>query len=782
VTYLFEEYELDEENFCLLRDGQRLSLEPKSLRVLLLLVSNRGKLIEKSTILETVWAKTFVEDTTLTRAIALLRKQLGDDPRRPKFIETVPTLGYRFIALVTIASAPGSPPQAEGQASRIEATEPAAIIAPAVAATDSQGGSSNGRLRQTRRAKPYLLGAAVALSLVLGAVGVYRFSRRSTRLLAGKGAIVLSDFTNSTGDPVFDDTLRQGLTVQLEQSPLLTVVGDEQIRRTLVLMGQSVDARLTAVLSRDLCQRADAAAVLDGSIAHLGSQYVLGLRARDCYTGALLDAEQVQVARKEDVLDGLSRITSRFRGRIGESLASVKQRDTPLPEATTPSLDALKAYSTGLKLLVAQGPGAALPVFQSATELDPGFAMAHAYLGRMYGDLGEEDLAENSVRRAYGLREHASEKERYFITSSYQIQVSGNMIKARETCEAWERAYPRDVVPRGFLSGFIYPGLQRYESAILEANKAIEIDPDTFIWYGNLANNALALGRIGQAEEALQRASEHHLDMNFFSTERYRIAFLKSDSNGMQQVADAAREDHWMLNQQASVLAYYGRLSDARQLSRRALDLARQSPRNASAPYFEGKASLTEVISGNTEEARRHAHAALALSRGRNAESLAAFSLALAGESSQADALADDLDQRFPEDTFVQFDYVPAIRALTALSHNHPQRAIELLQVTAPYELGAVLDPIYVRGIAYLALHRGVEATVEFQKFLDHPGIVFYDPVAFGARLHLAQAYTLSGDRTAAKAACADFLKLWRDADPGVPLLKQAKFECARLQ
>jgi eukaryotic-like serine/threonine-protein kinase len=398
----------------------------------------------------------------------------------------------------------------------------------------------------------------VAAALVVPALALagYLYFHRAPRL-TDKDTIVLADFANTTGDPVFDDTLRQGLAVQLEQSPFLSLISDERIQQILKLMAKPADARLTPEVSREICERTASAAVLDGSIASLGSQYVLTLRAKDCRSGDVLDEEQMQAARKEDVLNALSQIASRFRTRVGESLSTVKSHDTPLEEATTPSLEALKAYSVGWQVSFSSGSAASVPFFQRALEIDPNFASAYAALGRMYGDIGESALSAKNTSEAYQLRDRASDQEKFFISVSYDLQVTGNLEKARQTCDLWAQAYPRAWFPHALISGGIYPELGGYEKSVEEAKIAIGSDPDFSIGYSILAGSYVALERTGEAETILQRASERKLDIPDFHVQRYVIAFLKNDKTGMERAAARSRDkpgvDDWMANAEGFV-------------------------------------------------------------------------------------------------------------------------------------------------------------------------------------------------------------------------------------
>ena len=634
--------------------------------------------------------------------------------------------------------------------------------------------------------------AAVA-ALALSLASYFYFHR--TPKLTDKDTIVLADFTNTTGDPVFDGTLRQGMAVQLEQSPFLSLISDQRIRQTLLLMGRPADAPLTPELAREICERTASAAVLDGSIASLGSQYVLGLRANACATGDLLAAEQVQAARKEDVLNALTQVAGKFRIRVGESLATVEKHNTPLAEATTPSLEALKAYSAGVRTEFSTGLAAAVPLYKHAVEIDPLFALAHAHLGLTYSNLGESVLSIESTTRAYQLRDRANDHEKFFITAMYDRQVTGNLEKAHQTLELWSQTYPREVKVHAFLSGFSSQGLGQYEKSIAEAQRALSLDPGFTPGNINLAFSYFFLDRLAEAENTLQRVPEPKLDIPEFLQLRYNLSFLELDAAAMERTLARAKgkpgSEDWLTHSQALVLARSGRLQLARVVSRHAVDLARQNGERERAAVYEVGAALSEAFFGNAPEARRGATAALALSQGRDVEYGAAFALALAGDSSRAATLAGDLEKHFPEDTSVQFNYLPALHALFALNRGEPSKAVDLLQAAIPHEsaISAIaffgffgsFYPAYVRGEAFLAAHQGAQAAAEFQKILDHPGIVSADPIGALARLQLARALALSGDKAMARTAYQDFLTLWKDADPDIPILKQAKTEFAKL-
>ena len=763
--YEFGPFRVDPEKETLLRAGESIPLTPKTFQILLVLVRHSNEVVTKEDLMKTVWPDTFVEEANLSRNIFMLRKALGERPQDHRYVVTVPGRGYRLAENVQLVP-----------------DEELSIVA-----------ASHSTVQvQVVETKPWGWILVTVISVLAVAAGTFRFFLHRTTVLSGKDTVVLADFANSTGDPVFDGTLRQGMAVQLEQSPFLSLISEARIQHTLRLMGRSADAPLTPELAREICERLGSAAVLEGSIANLGSHYVLGLRAKSCRTGDILDEEQVQATRKEEVLNALSQIASKFRTRVGESLSTIERHDTPLAEATTSSLEALQVYSAAWKVHASSGATPALPLFRRATELDPQFAMAHASLGRMYADLDEFDLSAESISRAWQLRDRTSDREKFFITAVYEMLVTGNLEKARQTSEAWAQTYPREAIPHLNLSGYVNKVGGRYEKAVAEARIGIELDPDFAMGYYNLAVNHVYLDRLGEAENTLRRAAGRGLEIDELVMLAYDIAFLKGDQAGMEREAARARgrsaAENWISNKESFTLAYSGHLQQARSMSRRAVDQAQQAAQPERAGQWEAGAAVQEAFFGNASEARQRAMAALALSRDREVEYGAAFALALAKDSSRSEALANDLAKRFPEDTSVRFSYLPALRAVLALNHGDHAKAIDLLQAAVPYELGAqralfgLLYPVYVRGEAYLADNKGAEAAAEFQKILHHRGIVVSDPVGALAHLQLGRAFAMSRDKTKAKTAYQDFLTLWKDADPDIPILKQAKVEYAKLQ
>jgi serine/threonine protein kinase/tetratricopeptide (TPR) repeat protein len=665
--------------------------------------------------------------------------------------------------------------------------------------------SPPGRLYRTRkflrRHRLAALGTAAGfLFLVLSGVTAwslwYRDSAtRST--LTEKDTIVLADFDNKTGDPVFDETLGQGLSMELHQSPFLSLISDTQVQRTLALMGRPKEARLTSDIAQQICERTASAAVLEGSIASVGSQYVLGLRAKNCNTGNILDQEQAVAARREDVVNSLSQIARSFRTRVGESLSTVEKHSTPLASATTPSLEALKAYSTGMKVNLSDG-NAAVPFFRRAVEIDPKFAMAYAHLGLKYSSIGESVLSAENTIQAWQLRDRVSDREKFFIDFTYHREVTGNLEKAYQTLELWRQTYPRrgeNPNPHDLLAGLSTSGTGRFERAIEAAQEGIAADPDFAIKYANLASSYFLTDRLSEAESTLQRASERKLEIPDFLGLRYNIAVLNGDKDKMDRIVALAKgkhgAEHLVANTEALALARSGGLQAARRSSSRAVDLALQEGQREAAASYQAARAVWEAVCGNAAEGKRNAMAALELSNGRDVEYTAALALGLSGGSSRSEALAGDLEKRFPEDTFAKFTYVPVLRALTALERGKPTDAVERLQAALRYELAVNglnfnhflggLHSAYVRGEALSAARRYAEAAAEFQKILDHRGIVGLDPIGALAHLQLGRVFALLGDKTKAKTAYEAFLALWKDADADIPILKSAKAEYARL-
>ena len=765
--YEFGPFQIDPEKETLLRDGERIDLTPKAFQLLLVLVRHSKDTVTKDQLMNSVWPDTFVEETNLTRNIFSLRKALGET-EQDRYIITVPGQGYRLA-----------------HSARLVVPDEISIVA-----------GIHSRVQvQVAETKSWWWIVAAALLLFAATAGALRLLMHRKPVLTERGKVVIAEFSNSTGDPAFDGTLRQGMAIQLEQSPFLSLVSEGRIQRTLALMGRPADARLIGETARAVCQRSGATVVIDGSIGALGSGYVLSLQAKNCGSGDVLDEELQQLSKKEDVLSALSQMASRLRTRVGESLTTVEKYSTPLAEATTQSLEALKAYSVGWQVHTVHGASAALPFFQRAAEIDPQFAMAHASLGRMYGDLDQLGLAAASTTRAWELRDRTSDHEKFFITSNYEIFVTGNLEAAQLICETWARTYPREALPHLALAGIVHKAPGRYEAALDESRKAVELDPDFWVGYYGLGVNNVYLGRLNDAENALRAATARGHDSDELIMLAYDIAFLKDDRVGMEREAARARArpggENWMSAREALVSLYSGRLQEARKISQRAVLQAQQAGQPERASLWAAGVAVREALFGNKKAASEWARSALKLSNNREVEYGAALALAMSDDLSRARIIEDDMQKRFPEDSSVQFNYLPTIRSALALNRGQPGQALEVLQVTSPHELGiprsgisglfGALYPAYFRGQADLAANRGAEAAAEFQKILDHRGIVVSDPIAALAHLQLGRAYALMGNREKAKSAYQDFLALWKTADAEIPILQDAKQEYAKL-
>jgi eukaryotic-like serine/threonine-protein kinase len=635
--------------------------------------------------------------------------------------------------------------------------------------------------------KPIRWGAvAGATMLVIGlAVGGWLFFSRKAHALSDRDTIVLADFTNTTGDTVFDGTLRQGLSVQLEQSPFLSIISDQQIRQTLQMMGQNQDAKLAPEVAREVCLRTGSRAMLTGTIAELGSQYVIGLKAVNCNTGDVLAEAQEQAVGKEVMLKALDKGATNLRRKLGESFGSVQKYATPLEEATTPSVEALKAYSLGQKARYSKGETAALPFYKRAVELDPNFAMAYRAMSRDYRTLNEVGRAAEYARKAYELREKVSEREKFYIEANYFLTATGELEKAAQVYELWQQTYPRDNVPYGVL-GFISGSLGNLEKALEETREAMRLDPN---WDDNLGAYYMTLNRLDEADAMFKLAEDRKQEHEYLLANRYVLAFLKNDTARMAQLVSLAEgkpgTEDVLLASEADTEAWHGKLKRARELTQRAMESAQRNDAKETAATYQVAEALRDVESGNWEHGRAEANAAVKLAPNRNVRAMAALALARAGDTAAAERLAAELDKIFPLDTLVQRYWLPTILAGVALQRNDPNRAVELLKVASTIELGQptsitlYLCPVYLRGEAYLRLHNGNAAAAEFQKFIDHRGLVGNFPWGALARLGLARAYVMQGDTVKARVTYRDFLALWRDADPDITILIAAKSEYA---
>jgi len=648
-----------------------------------------------------------------------------------------------------------------------------------------------GQAKNAKKRKISKIAALITFVGLLIAGGLF-FGMHQRKPLTDKDTIVLADFTNITGDPVFDGTLRQGLASQLEQTPFLSLISDSRIAQTLTLMSQSKDARLTPELARQVGQRVGSAASIEGLISMLGSEYVVGLKAVNCRTGDLLAQEQVTTNGKEQVLKAVGQAANNLRRKLGESLASVQKYDALPEDTTTSSLEALQAYALGNKAIdIDNDYLAAMPFFQRAVTLDPNFAMAYLALGISYQPQGELALASENARKAYDLRERTSDHEKLSITAFYEYVVTGNLEAARRSYELLAQTYPRDESAPVSL-WLIHLAFGDYARSDAAAQRAFEINPDSSNNYVSLIYCDQYLGRFDQAKAAVEQSRAKKLNSPWFPLVLYVVDFLQNDPAAMEQQAAAAMgtpgvEDQ-MFFLESETAAHKGQFGKARDLTRRAADSARRAQEKETAAEYQGHNSLREALVEKTALAKEDAQSALAEIKGKHGEGFSAIAFALAGDAANANRSIDDLAKRFPQDTVVQSQYLPMARAALALNTGNAEAALAALSVAAPYELGHTNDdftfalyPVYLRGEAYLAAKNGTAAAGEFQKILDHASIVGNELIGALAHLGLGRGYTVSGDFTKAKTAYQEFLALWKNADPDVPILKEAKAEWAKL-
>jgi tetratricopeptide (TPR) repeat protein len=669
-----------------------------------------------------------------------------------------------------------------------DVTHPLAKASPASAHTTTQ-----------TRWLGWAIAILVLLVVVLLGYGVHKLiARRSAtpgaETSAGRNVLVLADFTNTTGDALFDHALRQALSAQIEQSPFFDLLSDQRIAQTLTLMSQpnqkQTDLRLTDALAREVCQRTGSTASIEGSITNAANGYALALQAVDCRTGATLASEHVNSQNQQQVLAALGQAAAQLRQNLGESLASVQRYDAPPENVTTASLEALQAYSLGTRAMMVAGDyDAAIPYFQRAISLDPNFAMACARLGTSYENVNQNERSAESLRQAYALRQRVSDRERFYIDSHYYQLVTGDLVAARATYELWAQTYPRDDVPNINL-GRTYAELGDLDKSLASYQKALTLNPGSGLLLGNLVYGYLLVDRPDESRATAQLAASRHLDSPEIHLYLYWVDFVQHDAAGMARevAALAGKPGYEDLNlyQQANTAAYAGQISRARDLTSKAAASAEHADDKATAAGYIAIDAVHQALVGDFDQAKRQARSALALAPGKEVQSIAGLALALAGDSEQCSRLTAELAKAYPQDTVVQFIDLPTMRAAAALQHGSGAKAIAALAPSAPYDFGRGdliwLYPVYLRAQAYLAAHQSTAAAGEFQLILDHPGAVLNEPIGALAHLGLARAYSQSSDIAQAKTAYQDFLALWKSADPDLPILKQAQSEYASLR
>ena len=634
--------------------------------------------------------------------------------------------------------------------------------------------------------------APVAVLLVLAIAAAVYFRSHKPQRLTEKDVIVLADFANTTGDPVFDSTLKEAVAADLDQSPFFNVLSDRKVNEMLKLMGRPSGERITRDVGREICVRTGSVALLVGSIAAMGSHYALGLRALACGNGDVLGASAAEASSREKVLQTLGKQLADLRGKLGESLASIQKFDKPLEEATTSSLEALQAYSEGQRLAREKGDTDALPFLKRAVELDPNFARAYASLGVRYNNLGQASLAIENVRKAYELRDRVSEREKYYIACTYFTLVTGELEKAIQQYELWIQDYPRDYVAQTNL-GVNYFTLGQFERAAAVTREALTLEPDSVLGYNNLGVAYFSMNRLDEAKSTFEEALAHKLDGPYLRQSLYYLDFLRGDGAGMQQqfawaMGKPGAEDI-LLSAQSDTDAYHGRLQKARQLSLEAERSAKRNDSKETAAFWQGNEALREAEFGNATEAKKQAEAALDLASGRDVWVEAGLALARSGDASGPAKLVDRLNQEFPLDSLIQNYWLPTIQAAMALQRGNSARAIDLLQAAVPYELAdpppfaaGTMYPVYLRGQAFLRAGNAGQAAMQFEKILDHPGVIVNFPLMALAHLGIAEARVVAGDSSGARTAYQDFFALWKDANPEIPILQRARAEYARIE
>jgi DNA-binding winged helix-turn-helix (wHTH) protein/tetratricopeptide (TPR) repeat protein len=783
VVFHFGAYEIDAAEGELRKGGIPLKLHPQPFRVLLLLVERGGEVVSREEIQKCLWGQNqFVDfDGGINFCIRQIRAALADDAESPQYIETLPRKGYRFIYPLPKAR-PGE---------RVVAISRAEMLLGRPIGTAKADDTPGLRLPKavvpSTVAKSHRAGTTLAATcaLVLVALASFLYLHRPPKLTE-RDTVVLADFDNSTGDPVFDGALKQALTVELAQSPFLNLLPDKSTSETLSMMGQSPGGHVTRKSAEEICVRTGSKALVAGAVSSLGSHYLLNLNAVACSTGQVLASEQADAAKKEDVLKAVSHATATLRAKLGESLPSVQKYDVPI-EATTTSLEALRSLSIAARVGATEGDAASIPFVEQALQYDPDFAMAYVALARRYNNLNQPLLSLENAAKAYQLRDHVTEREKLEISASY-FRATGDLESLNKILELWKVEYPRDNGPHGRLCAN-YEFIGQYEQALPECQEALRLDANNIVGYGNLSEVYLNLNRYDEAQQTCDEA----LSRGIVCAGLYDLDFIRGDSAGMEREVSSATgkpgyEDA-LLSAHSNTKAYYGQLQQARDLSRRAAELALRSGLSEAASLWRVNAAVREAEFGDAAEAKRGVIEALRLAPSRNTKVLGAIALARIGEISQARALEKELEQSDPSNTLLKIYWFPVMDTAIELKQGNLSKAFATLEALAPYELAqpspneiGTLYPLYLRGQAYLMTHNGRAAAVEFQKILDHRGIVVNFVTGALAHLGLARAVALQGDTAKARTAYEDFFTLWEDADQDIPILKQAKTEYAKLR
>ena len=736
--------------------------------ILSMLLERPGEVVTREEMRQRLWASdTFVDfEHSLNSAIKKLRAALGDSPERARYVETLPRIGYRFVSPVTV------------DINEVRVAH--ALPSESYPAEDRVAG---------RGSRLALIVAGLLLLIVLPAA--YVLYRYNSPLLKDKDTIVLADFENTTSERALEDALRQGLAVGLEQSPHLQVLSDRKSAVILRQMGHPPDERLTGQVAIDLCQRAGSKVMVQGSISSLGTIYVIGLTALRCDNNDAIAHEQVEAKRKENIIRALGEATTRLRKRLDESIQSIQEYNVPLEQVTTTSLEALKAYATGISAFDREGGRGAIPFFSRAAELDPAFAMAYGQLASIYQGLGETQLARNNAVKAFEHKERLTGSERLVIESWYNVFVTGDLEKATQLYEMEIHNHPPSSSVLNDMAA-TYGTLGQYEKASEILRQSLSLDPDAAITYGNLAVTLMDSNRIDEARVVLAEADHRKLQMDYLLQVSYWNAFLEENAEEMERIVSQAAgvpgARPLLLSEQARTEAYFGRFEKSRQYAESAAKLMEVNGDKESAAACLGELAAREVEVGEAAQAQKHALRSLQLARSQTVVTLAALVMVKNGDLKRGQALAEELGKKYPSDTLVQKYWVPTIRGRAELRQRNWSKALEILNVAAPFDFATpstlavgTLYPAYVRGEAYLGAGDGPRAAAEYNKLIARPGLVLNYPLAALARLGLARAYALSGDSAKANSSYDGFFRLWKEADSGLPMLGQARAEFSKL-
>ncbi|HZS10001.1 MAG TPA: winged helix-turn-helix domain-containing protein [Blastocatellia bacterium] len=778
-AYEFGPFRVETAPHRLLRAGEPVALTPKAFEVLLVLLERRGRVVEKDELMQALWPDSVVEEANLTVNVSALRKALGEGRGDHPYIATVPGRGYKFAA--DVREAGGAPAEllvARKTSGRLIIEEVEETNEPPAAAFRLRGQQLFGRLR--RHPRIVVISFVAPLAVVLAAF--FYFHRAPA--LTERDTILLADFENRTGDAVFDGTLKQALAVQLEQSPFLNIFPDERARETMKLMKRAPDERVTGSVAREICQRQNLKAFLAGSIASLGRDYVLTLEAVNAQSGEIIAREQRDAEGREQVLRALGRAATRMRERLGESLRSIEKFDAPIEQATTASLDALKAYALGVEQHRQGKYLEAIPFYKRAIELDADFALACSSLSGAYSNTFQTEQEIACAEKAYQLRNRVSEREKLNITGRYYLSATGEVDKAIETFEVWKRLYPRSYTPVNNLA-FEYLTVGQYEKAVAEAREAIRLDPAPSQAYANLGRALLRLNRFDEAEQVLQRATAQTPGSSAMHADLFTLAFLRGDAAAMQQQLDWRKgrpSEYAAFEEQAEVAALQGRLKQAREFLLRAQELEQRRGLNEVVAISRALAALRQAMAGQCEQVARETAEALSVERNLRSLRASARALALCGAGAQSQTLADELARRYPKDTLLNAVWLPVIRANIELERGHPEVALQLLRSVGADEAASDFWVPYLRAQACLRQHKPGEAMTELQKILDHRGYDPLSPFYPRAYLELARATALAGDTARSRQSYEAFLSLWKDADPDLGLLREAKKEYEKMR